>query len=76
MKKITNLVFVVYKIFISSAIKVLFGGGCKYTPTCSEYAKDAVQLHGFFYGTVFSVKRIVKCHPFSSGGFDPVPTSR
>ncbi|MCD4707788.1 MAG: membrane protein insertion efficiency factor YidD [Candidatus Sabulitectum sp.] len=46
---------------------------CIYTPTCSAYAEEALKRHGAVKGLVFSVKRILRCHPWHSGGYDPVP---
>ncbi len=46
---------------------------CKYYPTCSEYAKEAIEEYGSFKGTFLSIKRILKCNPFSKGGIDLVP---
>ena len=47
---------------------------CKFQPTCSEYAIEALRYHGFFKGSYLSIKRIIRCNPFSkSSGFDPVP---
>jgi putative membrane protein insertion efficiency factor len=46
---------------------------CRYWPTCSEYAREAVQKHGSVKGLWLAIKRICKCHPFHRGGFDPVP---
>ena len=46
---------------------------CRFTPTCSEYAYEAFKKYGFFKGLYLSVKRILKCHPFNKGGYDPVP---
>jgi putative membrane protein insertion efficiency factor len=46
---------------------------CKYLPTCSEYAIDAVNSRGIFVGTALAVWRILRCNPFARGGFDPVP---
>lgn len=46
---------------------------CKYTPTCSSYAIEALEKHGFIKGTILAVWRILRCNPFSKGGFDPVP---
>ncbi len=47
---------------------------CRFTPTCSRYAVDAVTEWGIFAGTLLTLWRIVRCNPFSKGGFDPVPT--
>lgn len=44
---------------------------CRFYPSCSEYALDAVGKYGLFYGTLKSLKRILRCHPFSKGGYDP-----
>ncbi len=46
---------------------------CIYTPTCSQYALEAVEKYGFFKGSFLAVKRILRCHPFAKGGYDPVP---
>ena len=46
---------------------------CKYYPTCSNYAKEAITNYGVFKGTILSIKRILKCNPFSKGGIDLVP---
>lgn len=61
-----------YKTFISKSIKFLFGGGCRFTPTCSEYAADAVGKYGIVKGTALAGWRIVRCNPLSKGGVDPV----
>ena len=49
---------------------------CKYYPTCSNYAKEAITIHGSFKGTILSIKRILKCNPFSKGGIDLVPSKK
>ncbi|MDD5936117.1 MAG: membrane protein insertion efficiency factor YidD [Clostridiales bacterium] len=46
---------------------------CRFTPTCSEYALEALERYGAGKGTYLAVRRILKCHPFHEGGFDPVP---
>lgn len=46
---------------------------CRYLPTCSCYAAEAVQKHGAWYGVILTVKRIMRCHPWGGSGFDPVP---
>ena len=45
---------------------------CKYYPTCSEYAKQAVMKYGVIKGCLYSIKRIIRCNPFSKGGYDPL----
>ncbi|MBI2051112.1 MAG: membrane protein insertion efficiency factor YidD [Parcubacteria group bacterium] len=47
-------------------------GACKYRPTCSEYAYDAIQSFGILKGSAVGAKRIVRCHPWAQGGYDPV----
>ena len=49
---------------------------CRFHPTCSAYALEAVERHGAVRGAVLAVRRILKCHPFHPGGFDPVPVRR
>ena len=46
---------------------------CRYTPTCSEYALIAVERYGVAYGGYLAAKRLLRCHPFAKGGYDPVP---
>lgn len=48
-------------------------GSCKFCPSCSDYAIEALSLHGPFRGLVLSVRRLLRCHPFGPGGLDPVP---
>ncbi|MBN1163358.1 MAG: membrane protein insertion efficiency factor YidD [Candidatus Krumholzibacteriota bacterium] len=45
---------------------------CRFTPTCSQYAEEAISRYGLFKGGYKAFRRILKCHPFSAGGFDPV----
>jgi len=49
------------------------GGACRFHPTCSEYALQAVQEHGLIRGVRLSLRRVARCHPLGSHGFDPVP---
>jgi len=51
----------------------LFGQNCRFHPTCSQYAVEAINEHGVFKGGYLSMRRILKCHPFNEGGLDPVP---
>jgi putative membrane protein insertion efficiency factor len=67
----------VYRLTISPAQSLLFGskGGCRFTPTCSQYALDAVQERGALTGSALAAKRICRCHPWGGCGHDPVPKS-
>ena len=49
---------------------------CRFIPTCSNYAIEALEEYGFFKGSYLSIKRIMRCHPFGKSGFDPVPIRR
>jgi putative membrane protein insertion efficiency factor len=51
----------------------LLGGHCRYWPSCSVYAEDAVRLHGAARGSLLAALRLLRCHPFHAGGHDPVP---
>jgi hypothetical protein len=65
----------VYRWTISPAQAFLFGptGGCRFTPTCSQYAMAAIRAHGGLAGGWLGLKRICRCHPWGDGGHDPVP---
>ena len=54
-------------------IRPLLIGSCKFCPTCSEYAAEALQTHGIVRGSILAVRRLCRCHPLSGGGIDPVP---
>ena len=58
----------IYKYLVSP----LIGPSCRYLPTCSEYSIEALKTYGFSKGLLLSLKRIMSCHPWGSGGFDPV----
>lgn len=55
------------------ALSPYFGTQCRFSPTCSCYAEEAVQRHGALRGLVLGVRRLLRCHPWNHGGFDPVP---
>ena len=59
----------VYQLFLSP----LLPASCRYTPTCSTYAVEAIERHGVLRGSWLAAKRIARCHPFRPGGHDPVP---
>ena len=55
------------------ALRPLLVGGCKYYPSCSDYAIEALRRHGPWRGGWLAARRLLRCHPWSRGGFDPVP---
>jgi putative membrane protein insertion efficiency factor len=58
-----------YQLFISP----LLTPACRFYPSCSEYACQAIERYGAFRGLLFAIKRILRCHPFNPGGVDPLP---
>ncbi len=62
-----------YKRWLSPAVHSLGVGGCKFQPTCSDYAVTAIALHGPLRGSALALGRLLRCHPFSRGGLDQVP---
>ena len=69
MKRILIALIRLYK----RAISPLLPNACKYTPTCSEYAMEAIEVHGALKGSLLAAWRLLRCNPFSRGGYDPVP---
>ncbi len=54
-------------------ISPLLGDRCRFYPSCSRYAVEALERFGFFYGCYLAIRRVLKCHPWHPGGIDPVP---
>ncbi|MBR5102620.1 MAG: membrane protein insertion efficiency factor YidD [Muribaculaceae bacterium] len=59
--------------FYQKCISPLFPSVCRFTPTCSQYAVEAIRKHGPIKGTWLAIKRIVRCNPWGGSGYDPVP---
>lgn len=55
------------------ALSPVLGGFCRFVPSCSVYAEEAVQRHGLWRGSRLALRRLLRCHPFNPGGLDPVP---
>jgi hypothetical protein len=64
-----------YRRWLSPALHSISPGGCKYLPTCSEYAQAAIATHGPWRGVMLMLWRLLRCHPFTRGGLDPVPAA-
>jgi putative membrane protein insertion efficiency factor len=69
MKKLALLSIKLYQLSVSAVL----GPACRFVPTCSEYAYQAISTHGVRRGSLLAIKRLMRCHPFNPGGFDPVP---
>jgi putative membrane protein insertion efficiency factor len=55
------------------AIRPMLGENCRFAPNCSDYAREAVAKHGAIKGTYLAGRRVLRCHPYHPGGYDPVP---
>ncbi len=72
MKKIVLATLVFYQKHISPGFVTTFGHSCRFTPTCSVYTQEAIQKYGVVKGGLMGLKRLIKCNPFTKGGYDPV----
>jgi len=59
--------------FYQMAISPWLPAACRYQPTCSAYAREAIETHGAFYGSWLGLRRLLRCHPWGGHGYDPVP---
>lgn len=72
-KKIATYPFILLIRFYQAAISPYTPAACRFSPTCSSYSLEALQIHGLFKGSWLAIKRIGKCHPWGGSGYDPVP---
>jgi hypothetical protein len=72
MKQVLHYALRGYKRFISPMLP----RACRFVPTCSEYAMEAIERHGAVRGTLLAIGRLSRCHPFARAGFDPVPPGK
>ncbi|ABB14473.1 membrane protein insertion efficiency factor YidD [Carboxydothermus hydrogenoformans] len=72
MRKIILLLIRFYQKFVSP----ILGSNCRFYPSCSQYTYEAIERYGVIYGSYLGIKRILRCHPFTPGGYDPVPEKK
>ncbi|MBE6313070.1 MAG: membrane protein insertion efficiency factor YidD [Bacteroidales bacterium] len=73
MRKVLSYIFLALIGFYRRSISPMLPPSCRYTPTCSQYAQEAIRKYGPFKGLWLAVKRICRCHPWGGHGYDPVP---
>ena len=73
MKKFFIYPFLTLIRIYQTLISPLLQSTCRFSPTCSEYSKQSLIKHGLIKGSILSIKRILKCHPWGGNGYDPVP---
>ena len=76
MKRVLTYPFILLIRFYQRAISPHLGSNCRYTPTCSAYAIEALREHGLFRGSWLALRRILRCNPWGGSGYDPVPPKR
>lgn len=72
-RKVAEFIFIALIRFYQYAISPMTHASCRYTPTCSQYAVEAIKKYGPIKGSWLSIKRIARCHPWGGHGYDPVP---
>mgnify|MGYP002023652872 CR=1 FL=1 len=71
----TRLLLLLISIY-QKIVSPMIGPCCRFHPTCSEYAKEAIEVHGFIGGTWLAIGRVSRCHPLGGSGLDPVPSKK
>ena len=72
-KKFLSYILLILIKFYRHSISPLLPPACRFTPTCSQYALEAIQKYGPFKGLWLTIKRLLRCHPWGGSGYDPVP---
>jgi putative membrane protein insertion efficiency factor len=67
-----RVIFISLLRFYKAVISPWLPPSCRFVPTCSEYAREAIERHGALRGSMMGVRRLLRCHPFHPGGYDPV----
>lgn len=75
-RRIFNTLPILLIRFYQTFLSPLLGPSCKYHPTCSNYALEAYRTHNLLYASWLTIWRVLRCNPFSKGGYDPVPPAR
>ncbi len=73
MKRLLSLILILPIRFYQLSISPLFPPSCRFIPTCSQYAIEAIRRHGPFKGLWLALRRLSRCHPWGGSGYDPVP---
>ncbi|MCF0163986.1 MAG: membrane protein insertion efficiency factor YidD [Bacteroidales bacterium] len=73
LRKITTWPFLKLIRFYKICISPYLGNNCRFTPTCSQYAAEAIKKYGIFKGGYLAARRLLRCHPWGGSGYDPVP---
>ncbi|MGH7780728.1 MAG: membrane protein insertion efficiency factor YidD [Candidatus Binataceae bacterium] len=68
-------IIAIYRVAISPLLVAMFGRACRFEPSCSEYAALAIRRHGIVRGGAMAARRLARCHPLGTHGYDPVPAS-
>ena len=76
LKKILSFIFILPIRFYQYTISPLLPQSCRHVPTCSSYTIEAIKIHGVFKGLWMGIKRLSKCHPWGTHGYDPVPPKK
>lgn len=78
MKRLLVILIRIYQMTLSPLFRVMSGGHgcCRHDPTCSHYGIEAIKVHGAFKGSWLTLRRLLRCHPWGTFGFDPVPPKK